>query len=85
MTVEYETNDSGIFIDTRLNITPVSHENPNGFVYIIDMPAKLWGGPDHIETTTLHEYRWHRAGYSRFRGLDFGAKTSLGKRYTIKR
>jgi hypothetical protein len=58
MTVEYETSDSGVFVDTRLNITPVSHENPNGFVYIIDMPAKLWGGPSNIETTTLHEYRW---------------------------
>jgi hypothetical protein len=22
------------------------------------MPASLWGGPDGVETTTLHEYRW---------------------------
>ena len=58
MTVEYESNDSGIFTDTRQNITNLFNENPNGFLYIQDMPASIWGGPEHEETTTLNEYRW---------------------------
>jgi hypothetical protein len=58
MTVEYETDFSGVFIDKNLNITPAYHDDPNGFLYIHDMPASLWGGPKNAETTSLHEYRW---------------------------
>lgn len=58
MTVEFETSEEETFVDKRMNISPVFNENPNGFLYIIDMPARIWGGPDNIETTTLHEYRW---------------------------
>jgi len=58
MTVEYETSISGVFIDKRLNLTPVFNENPNGFLYILDMPATIWNGPSDPEVTTLHEYRW---------------------------
>jgi len=58
MTVEFETSPSGVFVDHRMNITPVFNENPNGFLYIADMPATLWGGPSDPEVTTLHEYRW---------------------------
>lgn len=58
MTVEWESSDSGIFTDTRLNITNLFNENPNGFLYIQDMPATIWGGPSHSDTTTLNEYRW---------------------------
>jgi len=58
MTVEFETDQSGIFIDKRMNISPVFNENPNGFLYIADMPATIWGGPSDPEVTTLHEYRW---------------------------
>jgi hypothetical protein len=58
MTVEYETNPSGIFVDKRMNITPFFNENPNGFLYIADLPANLWDGPRDFEVTTLHEYRW---------------------------
>jgi len=57
-TVEFETDPSGVFIDKNLNITPAYHDDPNGFLYIHDMPASLWGGPKHAETTSLHEYRW---------------------------
>lgn len=58
MTVEYETDPTGIFIDKRMNITSVFNENPNGFLYIHDMPATLWGGPQAEDVTTLNEYRW---------------------------
>lgn len=58
MTVEYEKSSSGVFIDNRLNITSIFNENPNGFLYISDMPATIWGGPSDPEVTTLHEYRW---------------------------
>jgi hypothetical protein len=58
MTVEFETNTSGIFTDKHLNIAPVYHEDPNGFLYITDMPANIWGGPNFPEVTSLHEYRW---------------------------
>ncbi|RMG74293.1 MAG: hypothetical protein D6710_01890 [Nitrospirae bacterium] len=58
MTVECESSEDGYFVDKRLNISSVFNENPNGFLYITDMPASLWGGPTTYETTTLHEYRW---------------------------
>ena len=58
MTVEFETSDEGKFIDRRMNLSPILNENPNGFLYISDMPASIWGGPEDIEVTTLHEYRW---------------------------
>ncbi len=58
MTVEFETDSSNVFIDKRMNLTPLYNENPNGFLYISDMPARIWGGPDDVETTSLHEYRW---------------------------
>jgi hypothetical protein len=58
MTIEYETSEDGIFVDKRMNITPVFNKNPNGFLYIADMPASIWGGPSDPEVTTLHEYRW---------------------------
>lgn len=58
MTVEFETDPSGMFIDTRMNISSTVNENPNGFLAIQDMPAYLWGGPNNPEVTTLHEHRW---------------------------
>jgi hypothetical protein len=58
MTVEFETSDETYFVDKRMNISPVFNEDPNGFLYIVDMPAKIWDGPDDYEVTTLHEYRW---------------------------
>jgi len=57
MTVEFETS-TGKFVDKRMNLSPIINENPNGFLYISDMPASIWGGPETLETTTLHEYRW---------------------------
>lgn len=57
MTVEYESS-GGAFIDRRMNLTPFFNENPNGFLYITDLPARIWGGPEDLEVTTLHEYRW---------------------------
>ena len=58
MTVEFETDPSGVFVDNKLNISSVFNENPNGFLYIADMPASIWNGPAEPEVTTLHEYRW---------------------------
>lgn len=58
MTVEFETDPSGVFIDNRMNISSIFNENPNGFLYISDMPASIWNGPMDPEVTTLHEYRW---------------------------
>lgn len=58
MTIEFETDPSGLFVDTRMNISSTVNENPNGFLAIQDMPAYLWGGPQNPEVTTLHEHRW---------------------------
>jgi hypothetical protein len=58
MTIECETDPSGVYTDTRLNISSVINENPNGFLSIVDMPATIWGGPHDPEVTTLHEHRW---------------------------
>jgi hypothetical protein len=58
MTVEFETSDTNIFVDKRMNLSPYFNQNPNGFLYISDIPAKVWGGPEDLEVTSLHEYRW---------------------------
>jgi len=58
MTVEYETDPTGVFIDKRMNLTPIFNENPNGFLHIQEMPAKIWDGPSDVNVTTLHEFRW---------------------------
>lgn len=58
MTVEFETDLSGQYINNRLNISSVFNENPNGFLYIPELPATIWNGPADPEVTTLHEYRW---------------------------
>jgi hypothetical protein len=58
MTVEFETDDSRVFVDKRMNLSPYFNQNPNGFLYIADIPAKVWGGPEDLEVTSLHEYRW---------------------------
>jgi hypothetical protein len=75
MTVEFETDDSGIFVDKRMNLSPYFNQNPNGFLYIADIPAKVWGGPEDLEVTSLHEYRWpegrlYHLPWSRLHGKD---------------
>ena len=58
MTVEFESSEENKFVDKRMNLSPIVNQDPNGFLYITDMPATLWGGPENLEVTTLHEYRW---------------------------
>lgn len=75
MTAEWENSEDGVFTDSRMNITPVFNENPNGFLCIQDMPASIWGGPDDENITTLHEYKWpigrmYHLPWSRLQGKD---------------
>jgi parallel beta-helix repeat protein len=58
MTVEFETDISEYFVDTRQAIAPVRNLMTEGFLYIPELPAKMYGGPNTPIVTTLHEWRW---------------------------
>jgi hypothetical protein len=81
MTVEWESNNSGIFTDTRLNVTNLFNENPNGFLYIQDMPASIWGGPTSSDVTTLNEYRWPVGRIQHLPWARLHGKDKLKQRY----
>jgi len=58
LTVEYETSDSEQFIDTRQALAPVRNKMSQGFLYIPEIPAAMYGGPQEAIVTTLYEKRW---------------------------
>lgn len=58
MTVEYESSDDAYFIDRNLSIAPATNLISDGFIYIPEIPAVAYGGPNIPSTTTLHEWKW---------------------------
>jgi len=58
MTVEYETEDSEEFVDYRQAIAPVRNRMSQGFLYIPEIPAAMYGGPKITHVTTLFDLRW---------------------------
>ena len=58
ITVEYETSDDGYFTDTRQALAPVRNKLSQGFLYIPEIPASMYGGPNNTFITTLCEKGW---------------------------
>lgn len=58
LTVEFETSTESHFIDSRLSMSPVTNLSTDGFLYIPEIPAAMYGGPYTPAVTTLHEWRW---------------------------
>lgn len=74
LTVEYEIGE-GNFIDKRQAMAPIRNYMTDGFLYIEDIPAKIYGGPEDNSITTLHEWRWQEGRkniipWSRTKGKD---------------
>lgn len=57
-TVEFETSIEDYYIDTHLSLTATSTPLVEGFIYIPEIPASVYGGPRYPGITTLHEWRW---------------------------
>lgn len=84
ITVEYESSDSNQFIDSRLTISPIINLISDGFIYIPEVPASSYGGPDSPAITTLHEWRWQEGRkklipWSRTKGKDKLRKRPVDK------
>lgn len=58
LTVEFESETSDHFIDTHMSMSPVRNLISDGFLYIPELPAEIYGGPAYPAITTLHEWRW---------------------------
>jgi hypothetical protein len=58
LTVEYETSEEDNFIDTHLAMAPIRSYNTEGFIYIPEIPASVYDGPQSPVVTTLHEWKW---------------------------
>ncbi len=58
LTVEYETDSSDYFIDKHQAVAPVRNLITEGFIYIPEIPASVYGGPMTPTVSTLHEWKW---------------------------
>ena len=58
LTVEFETSEEEYYIDKKLSMSPVTNLNSDGFIFIPEIPAEVYGGPKDPAITTLHEWRW---------------------------
>lgn len=58
ITVEYESSTSDDYIDTHQSISPVRNYITDGFMYIPEVLASVYGGPFSNNVTTLHEISW---------------------------
>ncbi|MHA2062791.1 MAG: NosD domain-containing protein [Candidatus Thorarchaeota archaeon] len=57
-TIEYETSDSEEFTDYRQSLSPIRNIFSQGFLYIPEIPAAMYGGPRIDLITTLYDYKW---------------------------
>lgn len=88
LTVEYETESDDNFIDTYLGISPVTSTNSDGFIYIPEIPAATYNGPNTPIITTLHEWKWPEGRkfvipWARTKGKDKLRKRPAGKFHPI--
>ena len=88
LTVEYETSKEDYYIDTHLSMTSVSNVASEGFLYIPEVPAAVYGGPATPAVTTLHEWRWPEGRarvmpWARTKGKDKLRKRIKGKTHLI--
>lgn len=88
LTVEYETSDEDFYIDTHLSLTSAASIASDGFLYIPEVPASVYGGPATPAVTTLHEWRWPEGRarvmpWARTKGKDKLRKRVKGKLHLI--
>ena len=58
MTVEFESSTAEDYVDfTQCMSSTVTTQN-EGFLYISEIPASVYGGPQDLSITTLNELRW---------------------------
>lgn len=84
LTIEYEGSKEDHYIDTHLSLTSVSNMASDGFLYIPEIPAGVYGGPSTPAVTTLHEWRWPEGRarvmpWARTKGKDKLRKRVKGK------
>lgn len=58
LTVEYETSSDEYFTDYNQSLSSSVSSITDGFLYIPELPASLFGGPRNPAVTTLHEREW---------------------------
>lgn len=58
LTIEYETSNAGFYIDYSQNITPSVTSISDGFLYIPEIPASCFNGPEEPSITTFYEWHW---------------------------
>lgn len=58
LTVEYESSNDDYYVDTHLSLTSVATIASDGFLFIPEVPASVYGGPTSPAITTLHDWRW---------------------------
>lgn len=58
LTVEYETSEDNYFVDYHLSMSSVVSLNSDGFIYIPEIPAATYNGPNTPVVTTFHEWKW---------------------------
>ena len=57
-TVEFETSDSENFIDYNQNLSPTINQMSEGFIYIPEIPARCYDGPNDYSISTFFEWKW---------------------------
>jgi len=88
LTIEYESSKEDYFLDTRLSMSPITNLMSDGFIFIPEIPARTYGGPEDIAVTTLHEWRWPEGRkqvmpWSRTKGKDKLRKRVKNKYHLI--
>lgn len=88
LTVEYETSKDGFFIDKHQAVAPVRNLITDGFIYIPEIPASVYGGPMTPTVSTLHEWKWPEGRikilpWSRTKGKDKLRKRPKNRLHTI--
>lgn len=88
LTVEYETSDKDVYIDTNQILAPAVNLMTDGFLYIPEILASDYGGPDSTTVTTLNEWRWPAGRmklipWSRTQGKDKLRKRAEGRFHSV--
>lgn len=82
MTVEYEINPDENFIDFKQCMSSTVTTQNEGFLYIPEIPASVYNGPNDAVITTLNEFRWpegrkYHLPWARIAGKDKLRKRTL--------
>lgn len=58
LTVEYETSDTEWYVDTKQSVSPLRNHISDSFVFIPEVCAGIYGGPNYPSITTLNDIKW---------------------------